>query len=112
MHAQLHVQRASAEPRTHPPTPHAPNRRPRQGTTSNGKCLMPFKTGAFLAGLPVQPVIIKYGKSPISPAWESISAIRHLLLMLTQPFHSVTCYMVRARARGGRGGGVTASASP
>lgn len=33
-----------------------------QGTTSNGTCLLPFKTGAFLAGLPVQPVIIKYGK--------------------------------------------------
>ena len=33
-----------------------------QGTTSNGMCLLPFKTGAFLAGLPVQPVVIKYGK--------------------------------------------------
>lgn len=28
----------------------------------------------------------------MSPAWESISAARHLLLMLTTPFHSVTCY--------------------
>ena len=33
-----------------------------QGTTSNGTSLMQFKTGAFLAGLPVQPVVIKYGK--------------------------------------------------
>lgn len=33
-----------------------------QGTTSNGEYLLPFKTGAFLAGEPVQPVILKYGK--------------------------------------------------
>lgn len=33
-----------------------------QGTTSNGTSLLPFKTGAFLAGVPVQPVIIKYGE--------------------------------------------------
>jgi hypothetical protein len=31
-----------------------------QGTTTNGRYLLNFKTGAFLAGLPLQPVIIKY----------------------------------------------------
>lgn len=76
----------------HPEEEHRPMLLFPEGTTSNGTCLLPFKTGAFLAGLPVQPVIIKYGKGPVSPAWESISAVRHLLLMLTQPFHSVTCY--------------------
>ena len=35
-----------------------------QGTTTNGEYLLPFKTGAFLAGAPVQPVILKYGKVP------------------------------------------------
>lgn len=30
-----------------------------EGTTSNGSFLLPFKTGAFIAGLPVQPVIIR-----------------------------------------------------
>ena len=30
-----------------------------EGTTSNGQMLLPFKTGAFLAGVPVLPVIIK-----------------------------------------------------
>ena len=39
------------------PTPAAP-----QGTTTNGDYLLPFKTGAFLAGQPVQPVILRYGK--------------------------------------------------
>lgn len=33
-----------------------------QGTTTNGDYLLPFKTGAFLAGKPVQPVILRYGK--------------------------------------------------
>ena len=33
-----------------------------QGTTTNGEYLLPFKTGAFLAGEPVQPVILKYGQ--------------------------------------------------
>lgn len=33
-----------------------------QGTTTNGNYLLPFKTGAFLAGAPVQPYLLKYGK--------------------------------------------------
>lgn len=33
-----------------------------QGTTTNGQYLLPFKSGAFLAGAPVQPVLIRYGK--------------------------------------------------
>lgn len=33
-----------------------------EGTTTNGRFLLPFKTGAFLAGLPVRPVVIRYGE--------------------------------------------------
>ncbi|KAK9915142.1 hypothetical protein WJX75_005280 [Coccomyxa subellipsoidea] len=61
-----------------------------EGTTTNGKCLLPFKSGAFLAGAPVQPVILRYGEDRISPAWESIGALWHSILMLANPFHSVT----------------------
>ncbi|BDA48874.1 probable lysophosphatidylcholine acyltransferase 1 [Coccomyxa sp. Obi] len=63
-----------------------------EGTTTNGNFLLPFKTGAFLAGVPVQPVILKYGKGRVSPAWESISAPRHIFLMFATPFHSITAY--------------------
>lgn len=128
-----------------------------EGTTSNGRYLLPFKTGAFLAGVPVLPTIIHYhtsssssddthcsttaritaaaavaaaataaaglaafcgagagtataaglaaagvaavlggsalmGVGGVSPTWESIDATRHLLLMMCQPFHTVTCY--------------------
>ncbi len=44
---------------------------PMQGTTTNGRYLLPFRTGAFLAGVPVQPVIIKYGQARISAHPES-----------------------------------------
>ena len=33
-----------------------------EGTTTNGRYLLPFKTGAVLAGLPLQPVVIQYGE--------------------------------------------------
>ena len=66
-----------------------------QGTTSNGKCILPFKTGAFLAGAPVQPVVIKYGPDRVSPAWDSVGALWHVFLMLANPCHSVTARQVR-----------------
>ncbi len=31
-----------------------------EGTTTNNKYLMPFKRGAFVAGVPVQPLVLKY----------------------------------------------------
>lgn len=63
-----------------------------EGTTSNGKYIMPFKTGAFLAGIPLQPVIIQYHSSSVSPAWESVGITKHLYLLFCNLFHSVTCY--------------------
>ncbi|KAJ3694034.1 hypothetical protein LUZ60_009514 [Juncus effusus] len=55
-----------------------------EGTTTNGEYLLPFKTGAFLAGVPVLPVIIKYPYERFSLAWESISGARHAILVLCQ----------------------------
>lgn len=65
-----------------------------QGTTTNGVCLLPFKTGAFLAGAPVQPVILRYGEDRISPAWDSIGPLWHTVLLLANPFHSVSARQV------------------
>jgi hypothetical protein len=152
-----------------------------QGTTTNGRYLLPFKTGAFLAGVPVLPTIIHYytssgsndlccssaarvlaaaavaaaaaaaaglavssgassgaaaaaglaaagvaavlggsalmGVGGVSPTWESIDATRHLLLMMCQPFHTVTCYEVSLQlcqilVRGGCGDCVAAALKP
>uniref|UniRef100_A0A0C9S8C2 TSA: Wollemia nobilis Ref_Wollemi_Transcript_5066_1874 transcribed RNA sequence n=1 Tax=Wollemia nobilis TaxID=56998 RepID=A0A0C9S8C2_9CONI len=55
-----------------------------EGTTTNGDFLLPFKTGAFLAKTPVLPVILRYPYRRFSPAWDTISGVRHVLLLLCQ----------------------------
>ncbi|XP_054797891.1 lysophospholipid acyltransferase LPEAT1-like isoform X3 [Prosopis cineraria] len=55
-----------------------------EGTTTNGDFLLPFKTGGFLASLPVLPVIVRYPYQRFSPAWDSISGVRHVILLLCQ----------------------------
>ncbi|GAB4852051.1 Lysophospholipid acyltransferase lpeat1 [Ancistrocladus abbreviatus] len=55
-----------------------------EGTTTNGNFLLPFKTGAFLAKSPVLPVILRYPYRRFSPAWDSISGIRHVIFLLCQ----------------------------
>ncbi|XP_057785839.1 lysophospholipid acyltransferase LPEAT1-like isoform X1 [Salvia miltiorrhiza] len=55
-----------------------------EGTTTNGDYLLPFKTGAFLAKAPVVPVILRYPYQRFSPAWDSISGMRHVILLLCQ----------------------------
>eukprot|EP01064_Diplonema_japonicum_P013508 TRINITY_DN21075_c0_g1_i1.p1 TRINITY_DN21075_c0_g1~~TRINITY_DN21075_c0_g1_i1.p1 ORF type:complete len:561 (+),score=77.00 TRINITY_DN21075_c0_g1_i1:63-1685(+) len=42
-----------------------------EGTTTNGKALIKFKKGAFLAGVPVQPVAFEFPNSEvdIDPSW-------------------------------------------
>ena len=55
-----------------------------EGTTTNGKFLLPFKTGAFLTGAPVQPVLLRYRWRRFSPAWETITAARHFFLVFSQ----------------------------
>lgn len=65
-----------------------------EGTTTNGKCLLNFKTGAFLAGVPVRPVFFRYQTPPggVQPTWDMIPAPKHIFYMLCMPYHVVTCY--------------------
>ncbi|KAG1664377.1 hypothetical protein FOA52_004710 [Chlamydomonas sp. UWO 241] len=62
-----------------------------EGTTTNGKYLLPFKTGAFLAGVPLQPVIIKYHGTAFSPTWDTINVFRQIWLLMCQPITHITC---------------------
>ncbi|XP_077233256.1 phospholipid/glycerol acyltransferase family protein isoform X3 [Tasmannia lanceolata] len=55
-----------------------------EGTTTNGDYLLPFKTGAFLSKVPVLPVILRYPYERFSPAWDTISGVRHVILLLCQ----------------------------
>lgn len=75
-----------------------------EGTLSDGKGLLRFKTGAFAAGRPVVPLVLRYppsrlpliprGKlfggmfdSSFSPAWGIVPMPFHLLRMLTQAYN-------------------------
>ena len=60
-----------------------------EGTTTNGKYLLPFKSGAFLTGAPVQPVILRYRWRRFSPAWETITAARHFFFTFSQLYQSL-----------------------
>ena len=56
-----------------------------QGTTTNGRYMLPFRTGAFVAGVPVQPILIHYPavRNRPSLAWETIGAMTHAWLVLS-----------------------------
>ena len=40
--------------------------------------------------------MIKYTTNKVSPSWDSIDAIWHVFLMLAEPTHKVTVYLVSA----------------
>lgn len=61
-----------------------------EGTTTNGRYIIPFKTGAFLAGVPVKPHILRYSTLPLSPAWDTIDVRWLLFLVLANLVHTVT----------------------
>eukprot|EP00882_Tetradesmus_deserticola_P021779 GHRQ01023577.1.p1 GENE.GHRQ01023577.1~~GHRQ01023577.1.p1 ORF type:complete len:331 (+),score=101.62 GHRQ01023577.1:91-1083(+) len=53
-----------------------------EGTLSNGRCLLRFKTGAFVAGAPVVPILLRYKLSPFNPSWTIIIPLWHLVRRL------------------------------
>lgn len=58
-----------------------------EGTTSNGSCLLRFKTGVFAGGMPVYPITVQYRYRRFSPAFESILFPVHLFRTLAEPAH-------------------------
>ena len=58
-----------------------------EGTTTNGSCLIHFHSGAFKAGLPVQPVIIRYPFNHFSITWETIPVSVYIWRLITQFRH-------------------------
>lgn len=55
-----------------------------EGTTTNGEHLLKFRTGAFVAGTPVSPVLIRYSYRWFSPTYESIKTGPYILGLLSQ----------------------------
>ncbi|CAM6101514.1 unnamed protein product [Calypogeia fissa] len=60
-----------------------------EATTTNGKALVSFKTGAFTPGYPVQPMVIRYPHVHVDPCWVAEGpAIYTLLFRLMTQFHN------------------------
>jgi lysophosphatidylcholine acyltransferase/lyso-PAF acetyltransferase len=60
-----------------------------EATTTNGKGLVTFKTGAFTPGYPVQPMVIRYPHVHLDPSWvaEGPHVVLLLFRLMTQ-FHN------------------------
>ena len=70
------LERAHSPPGTYPPLCICP-----EGTTHTGHILIKFATGAFRAGLPVQPVIVRSPFSPVhgyDPSFSCANIVVHM----------------------------------
>merc|ERR1712174_99424 len=56
---------------------------------NNGDSMVKFRTGIFLAGLPLQPVAISSPFRHFSISWESIRFNEHLFRTMTQFYNNV-----------------------
>jgi hypothetical protein len=61
-----------------------------EGTTTNGADIIQFRSGAFIQGQPVQPVVLTYHWRNVSPSWETVPNHQYGLNMLSQFGHAVT----------------------
>ena len=56
-----------------------------EGTCGDGKCLLRFRTGAFVPGAPVLPILLKYEGRRFNPAWGIVADERiHFVRALCQ----------------------------
>lgn len=56
-----------------------------EGTCGDGKCLLRFRTGAFVPGAPVLPILLKYENRFFNPAWGIVADERiHFVRALCQ----------------------------
>eukprot|EP01130_Rhizamoeba_saxonica_P006312 TRINITY_DN2516_c0_g1_i1.p1 TRINITY_DN2516_c0_g1~~TRINITY_DN2516_c0_g1_i1.p1 ORF type:complete len:170 (-),score=34.24 TRINITY_DN2516_c0_g1_i1:39-548(-) len=60
-----------------------------EGTTTNGKYVLRFRSGSFVGGHPVKPLAIRYISNKFSPSWESINLLPHAFRLFTQIYNSV-----------------------
>ncbi|GAA6070696.1 lysophospholipid acyltransferase LPCAT4 isoform X1 [Tachysurus ichikawai] len=63
-----------------------------EGTTTNGQVLIKFKPGAFLAGVPVQPVLLHYPNKidAVRWTWKGVSWLQCLWYTAAQFYSNVT----------------------
>lgn len=60
-----------------------------EGTTTNGRGVLPFKRGAFMGLMPVQPICVEYPYNSYSPAFEVIPMLVHIILLSCQVYNNL-----------------------
>ncbi|XP_015264260.1 PREDICTED: lysophosphatidylcholine acyltransferase 2 isoform X2 [Gekko japonicus] len=62
-----------------------------EGTCTNRSCLITFKQGAFIPGVPVQPVVIRYPnkRDTVTWTWQGNTFLEALVLTLCQLYTNV-----------------------
>lgn len=55
-----------------------------EGTTKCTQCLLRFSSGAFVAGHPVLPVLLRYKFSHCNPGWGASSPLWHVWRLMHQ----------------------------
>jgi 1-acyl-sn-glycerol-3-phosphate acyltransferase len=68
-----------------------------EGTTTNGKCLVQFKKGAFTAGKPVQPIVMQYSSTclDVSANGDMANMVFGFFMMMLQPYNSLTISLLK-----------------
>uniref|UniRef100_A0A8D0HF28 Lysophosphatidylcholine acyltransferase 4 n=1 Tax=Sphenodon punctatus TaxID=8508 RepID=A0A8D0HF28_SPHPU len=61
-----------------------------EGTCSNKKALLKFKPGAFIAGVPIQPVLIRYPNNLVSLEW-GVRGMPLLIFLSCSPLLTPSC---------------------
>lgn len=55
-----------------------------EGTCGDGRCVLRFRSGAFVPGAPVLPVVLQYESAHFNPAWTIVTEGAHFLRCLCQ----------------------------
>ncbi len=61
-----------------------------EGTTTNGRAMVAFRTGVFNAAVPVQPVVVTFPHRRWNMSWETIRFRTHIFRTMTQLINRVT----------------------
>lgn len=68
-----------------------------EGTCGDGRCILRFRTGAFVPGVAVLPVALSYNKRSHNPAWTIMNEGWHFV---SSPALCLHCNMRRLCSRG------------
>jgi len=62
-----------------------------EGTCGDGRCILRFRTGAFVPGVPVLPICFRYNKRRINPAWTIINEGWHFVSVNSSQLSHLSC---------------------